>query len=365
MLRRLKGNAAPDLEGLGRFALKRDRGKPLLFAGRGDEIRRIEALAGFARAGGVEVAALERREHKGRERFCATVEMPSVPLEDALPQMVEGALQGVSVPRLMRWDGSKRRFVRPVRGIVMMHGPRMIAGEVMGVPGGNSTRGHRLLAPHEIGIASADAYEQTLREQGHVVAGAQGAHHFAGAVRPLGHAALRNRLPAPLDQAVDDRIVGLTVDGDRRNPGLLRRARGDLPVADVAGKEDASVGGALGFLQMVAPDELDPPVGSLDREAMNVRVLRGDAAEMAPHAVQAAPDLGGRKLRHSPGEVVEAPPVHREQRADQAAESGAESRGPSHRQCAQHGKEGIGRGSLADVPCRARQAGPSHDGSAR
>jgi len=51
MLRRLKGNAAPDLEGLGRFALKRDRGKPLLFAGRGDEIRRIEALAGFAREG--------------------------------------------------------------------------------------------------------------------------------------------------------------------------------------------------------------------------------------------------------------------------------------------------------------------------
>jgi len=135
-----------------------------------DEGRPAKALEGFARSCGVDVAALERREHKGRERFCATVEMPSVPLEDALPQMVEEALQGASVPRLMRWDGSKRRFVRPVRGIVMMHGPRTIAGEVMGVPGGNSTRGHRLLAPQEIGIGSADAYEQVLREQGHVVA---------------------------------------------------------------------------------------------------------------------------------------------------------------------------------------------------
>ena len=113
---------------------------------------------------------------------------------------------------------------------------------------------------------------------------------------------------------------------------MLQRERGDLPIADVAREEDPTAGGALGFVQMVAPDELDPPAGRVDGEAVEMRVFRCDAAEMAPHAAGATPDLGRRKLRQRAGEIVDALSVHREHRADRACQNGTEGRRPSRGQ---------------------------------
>jgi len=134
------------------------------------EGRPTKALEGFARSQKVDIDDLERQEQNGRERFCATIEKPSVALNSVLPQMVEKALLNLSVPRQMRWDRSKRRFVRPVRGAILLHGSRVIAGEVMGITSGNSTCGHRLLAPQKLNIENANEYEKTLCEQAHVVA---------------------------------------------------------------------------------------------------------------------------------------------------------------------------------------------------
>ena len=72
---------------------------------------------------------------------------------------------------MMRWGSGDAQFVRPVHGLVMLHGDRVVPGKVLGVEAGNRTRGHRFMSSGEIVIASADVYDTTLMDKGRVMAG--------------------------------------------------------------------------------------------------------------------------------------------------------------------------------------------------
>ncbi|HET7596146.1 MAG TPA: glycine--tRNA ligase subunit beta, partial [Burkholderiales bacterium] len=72
--------------------------------------------------------------------------------------------------KLMRWGAGEAQFVRPVHGLVMMHGSRVVPGTVLGLQSGNRTRGHRFLSSGEIVVADARAYETQLRDEGQVIA---------------------------------------------------------------------------------------------------------------------------------------------------------------------------------------------------
>jgi glycyl-tRNA synthetase beta chain len=70
-------------------------------------------------------------------------------------------------------DGRTERFVRPVHGLLILHGskPIRLSNAVLGFEGGtNRTQGHRFLGKGELRIKSADDYEQILERDGCVVA---------------------------------------------------------------------------------------------------------------------------------------------------------------------------------------------------
>ena len=54
---------------------------------------------------------------------------------------------------------------------VLMHGTEVIEAEVLGVPSGRATRGHRFHHPGDIVLEHASRYVTVLRHEGHVVAG--------------------------------------------------------------------------------------------------------------------------------------------------------------------------------------------------
>lgn len=70
----------------------------------------------------------------------------------------------------MRWGSGEAQFVRPVHGLVMLHGSSVIPGSVLGLQSGNKTRGHRFMGKSNITLASADSYEKQLLDEGMVVA---------------------------------------------------------------------------------------------------------------------------------------------------------------------------------------------------
>ena len=53
----------------------------------------------------------------------------------------------------MRWGNSDTEFVRPAHWVVAMHGGRVIDGEILGIPIGDTTLGHRFMAPGALTLA--------------------------------------------------------------------------------------------------------------------------------------------------------------------------------------------------------------------
>jgi len=69
----------------------------------------------------------------------------------------------------MRWGDGDAQFVRPVHGLVMMHGARVVPGSVLGFASGNRTQGHRFMGKRALALNSADQYLDQLRDEGSVV----------------------------------------------------------------------------------------------------------------------------------------------------------------------------------------------------
>jgi glycyl-tRNA synthetase beta chain len=128
------------------------------------------ALLGFARKNNVPVDALVRRDTPKGVVYAAQVTVPGSTLAGLLPGIVEEALRRLPVPKLMRWGDGDAEFVRPVHGLVLLHGARVVPGIVLGITSGNTTAGHRFLGSGGITLTQAATYARVLREQGEVIA---------------------------------------------------------------------------------------------------------------------------------------------------------------------------------------------------
>ncbi len=128
-----------------------------------------KAVEGFARKHGVSVEMLQRRQTPKGEIVVANVKHTGVTLDAVLAEIVEKALKKLPIPKVMRWGAGEAQFVRPVHGLVMLHGTRVVPGEVLGLKSGRTTRGHRFMGKAEISLAGADEYEKKLKDEGKVI----------------------------------------------------------------------------------------------------------------------------------------------------------------------------------------------------
>ena len=128
------------------------------------------ALVKFAEKRGVGVERLERYHDGRQEVFVHRDFAKGGHLDATLATKVEAALTKLPVPKMMRWGATDYEFVRPVRGLVMLHGERVVPGTVLGQTSGRTTRGHRFMGKGAIEIAHADDYESVLEREGYVVA---------------------------------------------------------------------------------------------------------------------------------------------------------------------------------------------------
>jgi glycyl-tRNA synthetase beta chain len=129
------------------------------------------ALAGFARSCGVAVEALQTgRDPKGNEIFIHRSTQKGQTLAEALPDILAEVLPRLPVAKVMRWGSGDAQFVRPVHGLVALHGAEVVPLSVMGLAAGNATRGHRFLSQGPVVIPHAERYAETLATEGCVLA---------------------------------------------------------------------------------------------------------------------------------------------------------------------------------------------------
>ena len=122
----------------------------------------VQAVEGFARKCGVAIEALKKQQTPKGEVYVARTKTSGSTLDAVLGAAVEATLKALPVPKMMRWGDGEARFVRPVHGLVMMHGARVVPGSVMGLESSNQTLGHRFLSSGRITIKHARDYEQAL-----------------------------------------------------------------------------------------------------------------------------------------------------------------------------------------------------------
>ena len=128
------------------------------------------ALLGFAKSCGADVNKLERQAGEKGEYYVYRAKQKGELLKYHLAAIVETALKKLPVPKTMRWGAGEAQFVRPVHGVILLHGTKIIPGTVLGLKSGNKTRGHRFLSTGMLVIRNAKDYERILNQQGKVIA---------------------------------------------------------------------------------------------------------------------------------------------------------------------------------------------------
>lgn len=108
-----------------------------------------KAAIGFARGKGLAPDALERRDEGGVEYVYATKEIPATPIIGLLPGILSEFITMLKWPRSCRWAAYRDYFVRPVRWICAMLDEEVVPVSFAGAVSGNTTMGHRVLAPGE------------------------------------------------------------------------------------------------------------------------------------------------------------------------------------------------------------------------
>ena len=129
-----------------------------------------QALLGFAKKRGVAVEVLQRISDGKQEIFAHRDLAKGGRLDTNLDLRVEAALEDLPVPKMMRWGSGDAQFVRPVHGLVMLHGDRLVAGRVLGIESSTLTSGHRFMGKSAITLKNTDEYEARLKSDGMVIA---------------------------------------------------------------------------------------------------------------------------------------------------------------------------------------------------
>ena len=144
---------------------------PAIAAAYDKEGKPSKAALGFARSNGVDFSALETVSTEKGERLCYRDMKKGLPTAELLGDIINQALAGLPIAKRMRWGSSRAEFVRPAQWLLMLLGENVVDAEVLGLRAGNTTRGHRFHSVDAIVINNPASYEQTLREQGSVIAG--------------------------------------------------------------------------------------------------------------------------------------------------------------------------------------------------
>ncbi len=166
-----------------------------------------KALEGFARSCGTDIGSLKIVHDSKQDVYAHEFTQAGKPLAGLLEDIINQAVKKLPIPKVMRWGSSTHTFVRPVHGLVVLHGAEVVPANVLGLQSGNTTLGHRFLSDGLIAIENADAYARQMREQGKVIASF--AERKAAIAAALNEQAGRLNAKVAADEALLDEVSAL------------------------------------------------------------------------------------------------------------------------------------------------------------
>jgi len=137
--------------------------------------KKLQSLGVAADAVATSVAGLKRIADGKTENLVYEATATGVSLAVGLQQAINETIAKLPIPKVMTYqlaDGwTDVKFVRPVHGLIALHGASVVPVAVLGITASNTTQGHRFEAAHAvIIIKNADSYEAQMRDEGAVIA---------------------------------------------------------------------------------------------------------------------------------------------------------------------------------------------------
>lgn len=126
-----------------------------------------QAIQGFLKKTGLSLDQLEQRDGV----YFAQTHTKGKATAEVLKDAIEKTLAEFPWPKSMRWGAGATAWVRPLHNILCIFDGQIVPVEFAGLKAGNTTYGHRFLAPAAITITSPDQYEAAL-EKAYVIADA-------------------------------------------------------------------------------------------------------------------------------------------------------------------------------------------------
>ena len=126
-----------------------------------------QAIQGFLRGTGLSMDDLEIRDDKKGRVYFAKITKPGRPATEIVSEVLEAIICNFPWPKSMRWGSGSLRWVRPLHSILCLLTSEseceVVAVEIDGIVAGNTTRGHRFMAPDAFTVKSFDDYEAKLK----------------------------------------------------------------------------------------------------------------------------------------------------------------------------------------------------------
>ena len=125
------------------------------------------AIEGFLRGAGITRDQLEARADKKGDVFFAIIERAGRPAAQIIAEVVPAVIRDFPWPKSMRWGAGTLRWVRPLQSILCIlsdeAGTDVVPFDVDGIASGNTTEGHRFMAPARFPVAHFADYAAKLK----------------------------------------------------------------------------------------------------------------------------------------------------------------------------------------------------------
>jgi glycyl-tRNA synthetase beta chain len=184
-----------------------------------------QALDGFLKGAGVTVEQCEQRDTGKGIFYFAVINRPGRPTAEVLKEVVEQAMAEFPWPKSMRWGSLAVRWVRPLQGILALFDGVVVPIAFGPKTAGDSTVGHRFLAPAKITVRDYADYAAKLASAKVILDPVERRHSI---LRQAEEAASREGLALRPDEGLLAEVTGL-VEWPNVLVGTIDQAFMDVP----------------------------------------------------------------------------------------------------------------------------------------
>ncbi|WP_170368701.1 glycine--tRNA ligase subunit beta [Ruegeria arenilitoris] len=141
-----------------------------------------KAIDGFLRGAGISRDQLEERDTPKGAVYFATIEKPGRPAAEIVAEVLADTIRNFPWPKSMRWGSGALRWVRPLHSILCIlsdeAGAQVVPMEVDGITAGDTTEGHRFMAPGRFAVTGFEDYAAKLKRAFVVLSPEERAEHI-------------------------------------------------------------------------------------------------------------------------------------------------------------------------------------------